>query len=105
MSKGFRLGQLVATRGVAARMAEDTAFAGFVDSSLGRYITGDWGDIDGEDARANNRAAKLGDDRILAAYTDSREYWRLSAQFRRLPPFQAQPAILLMAAVSASVFC
>ena len=71
MSKGFRLGQLVATRGVAARMAEDMAFAGFVDSSLGRYIMGDWGDIDGEDARSNDQAVKNGDDRILAAYTDS----------------------------------
>lgn len=71
MSKRFKLGQVVATRGVADLVADDASFAGFVNDSLGRFIKGDWGDTCGEDAQMNDLAVKNGDDRILAAYIDN----------------------------------
>lgn len=71
MNKGFKLGQMVATRRVADRMADDEAFAGFVNKSLNRYMRGDWGETCGEDSKMNDSAVKNGDDRILASYIDS----------------------------------
>ena len=40
----FKLGQLVATRGVSDRMQHDLAFAAFVSKSIRRYKECDWGD-------------------------------------------------------------
>jgi len=41
----FELGQLVWTRRVNDKVAEDEEFAKFVDVSLKRHIRGDWGDV------------------------------------------------------------
>lgn len=52
----FPLGQTVMTRGVADRVAVDSAFAAFVVESLKRHASGDWGDLCEEDKRENEFA-------------------------------------------------
>lgn len=64
----FKLGQLVATRAVNDRVADDEAFAIVVTESLKRYMACDWGDTCEEDKKSNDEALRNGD-RILAAYT------------------------------------
>jgi hypothetical protein len=60
----FSLGQLVATPGSLDAFAE----AGDNPASfVRRHITGDWGDLDADDKRANATALKE-DLRILSAY-------------------------------------
>lgn len=61
------LGQLVFTRGVNDKVADDEEFAKFVTQSLERYVQKDWGDLGGDDMRENDLAVKQGN-RILAAY-------------------------------------
>lgn len=77
MSKAFKLGQTVATRGVADRMATDPRFSGFVIRSFERFTQADWGDTCSEDSQSNDLAVKNGDDRILASYKDKNgcEIW------------------------------
>ena len=62
------LGQLVMTRGVNDRVADDTEFAKFVTESLGRHAKGDWGDMCQEDKNENNLAVKAGNLRTFSAY-------------------------------------
>jgi hypothetical protein len=71
----FRLGQLVATAGVNSEMREDVKFSDFVNNSLGRYRTEDWGDMCEEDREENDNAVdnisedgKYLDGRIFAVY-------------------------------------
>lgn len=66
----FELGQLVATRGINARLLEDSNFSKFLWNSFARYKNCDWGDIPHEDKRMNDSAVKNGDDRIVARYND-----------------------------------
>lgn len=63
----FKLGQLVATRGVDDRMRKDRIFAAFVSRSIRRYQNRDWGDTCEEDKSQNDYAVDNGE-RILAAY-------------------------------------
>lgn len=75
---GFPLGMVCATRGVAHGMERDTGFARFVADSLARYRCGDWGSVSAADGKANDRAAKRGGERILAAYQyPGREGWKI----------------------------
>ena len=53
MSRKFRLGQLVMTRGVANLVADNTAFARFAAESLLRHARGDWGDLAEGDKQEN----------------------------------------------------
>jgi hypothetical protein len=62
----FELGRTTATRGALATMASYGILAGQL---LERHVTGDWGDLDKDDKRANDRAVKDGD-RIVSAYGD-----------------------------------
>lgn len=66
----FPLGQMLMTRGVNDRVADDTPFAKFVIDSLRRHARGDWGDMCQEDKEANDEALALGDGagRIFSAY-------------------------------------
>ena len=66
----FELGQLVATRGINARLLEDIGFATFLWDSFARYKNCDWGDIPHEDKRMNDSAVKNNDDRIVARYNN-----------------------------------
>lgn len=68
MSRIGETGKLVATRSVVTDMHEDTDFALQVQDALSRYFSGDWGDCSTEDSKANDRAVRERDDRILAAY-------------------------------------
>ena len=60
-------GQLVMTKGITEKIAEDTRFAYFISESLKRYLHQDWGDIAEEDKLLNAKALAEGT-RILAAY-------------------------------------
>ncbi len=60
----FRLGQIVATRGVLKHLEHHGIQA---DPYLRRHVGGDWGDVPLDDALANERAAKHGA-RILSSY-------------------------------------
>jgi len=64
----FKLGQLVMTRGVNDRVAEDTQFSKFTLDSLRRHAGGDWGDMDKEDKDENELALRQGNLRIFSAY-------------------------------------
>jgi len=66
-SPKFPLGQLVVTRGVNDKTAEDKAFAVFVLDSLNRHGQGDWGNLCDEDKRENELSLKEGF-RLLSAY-------------------------------------
>jgi len=63
----FSFGQLVFTRGVNDRVADDTEFAKFVTESLARHAKGDWGDLSQEDKDENELSLKEGF-RLLSAY-------------------------------------
>ena len=62
MAAPFPLGLVVATLGALEVLDPDEAM-----SLLRRHQSGDWGEVDGYDRRANNRALKDGT-RVLSAY-------------------------------------
>lgn len=68
----FPLGRTVATRGVMALMQE-----GRVNPAelLARHESGDWGDLDAEDVRANEQAVTNGDRILSAYYVDTEKYY------------------------------
>jgi len=64
----FDLGQLVMTRGVNDKVADDEKFAKFVTESLKRHATCDWGNMCQEDKGENELALKEGNLRLFSAY-------------------------------------
>ena len=64
----FELGQVVTTAGVYGLIKEDDKFLDFVNDSLRRYCECDWGSLCEDDAKLNDEAVRLNNDRILAAY-------------------------------------
>lgn len=64
----FSLGQIVATPGALAALADAKQSA---LEFLARHARGDWGELDAEDREANDRAVIEGA-RILSAYTTNR---------------------------------
>ena len=66
----FKLGQVVITKGVNAKISESIEFSKFFLESIAKYRNCDWGDIPEEDKRMNDSAVKNGDDRIVARYND-----------------------------------
>ena len=74
----FKLGRLVATRGVADKMQEDKEFGAFVSDSLKRYTEQDWGNLCEDDKKLSDDAIKSGDDRIMGSYEkDDHPDWRI----------------------------
>jgi hypothetical protein len=72
-ARKFGLGRLVATPGALAAMdAVGEAPLPFVS----RHLRGDWGDVDPDDKRANDRATRVGE-RLLSAYrlSDGTRIW------------------------------
>lgn len=67
----LELGRVVATPGVIATASRDEIL-----SALARHVTGDWGDVDDDDRRANDDALTSGA-RILSAYStsDGTRFW------------------------------
>ena len=68
MLSNFSLGQLVCTNRINDKIEQDNEFKKFVEESLARYTSSDWGDTCNVDAKMNNDAIRNGD-RILAVYT------------------------------------
>jgi hypothetical protein len=65
----FELGLLVTTPGAMNLIRIHSADAGrVVERLVQRHARGDWGDVDAEDACANDGAARDGE-RILSSYT------------------------------------
>lgn len=64
----FELGQLVATRGVYEKMCEDKDFFDFVNESMCRFESCDWGDMCSEDKALNEEAVSIGEGRIHGSY-------------------------------------
>jgi len=58
----FLLGQTVATREALAKLSADDILQGFK-----RHSCGDWGELDDEDKKANDRAL-ANDGRLVSAY-------------------------------------
>lgn len=63
----FKIGQLVATCGVAAKMNDNQMFYEWVRDCYKRYRNNDWGDLCGEDKASNDDAVKNGG-RVFASY-------------------------------------
>ncbi len=64
----FKYGKLYATKGVDEMVGNDKNFAKFVVDSVQRHLNGDWGDLDREDKRLNERALAKGNDRLFSRY-------------------------------------
>jgi hypothetical protein len=64
MKPKFDLGQLVATPGALRALQESGQSPGYF---LDRHVSGDWGEVDSEDKRANDEALVTGE-RLLSAY-------------------------------------
>ena len=67
----FRLGPILATPTVLERVHQTDILA-----ALARHVTGDWGELDADDQRANDRAVKTGE-RILSVYraANGTKFW------------------------------
>lgn len=63
----FRSGQIIMTRRINDRVADDEGFAKFVVDSLKRHANGDWGDLCEDDKQENELSLKEGF-RIFSAY-------------------------------------
>jgi hypothetical protein len=64
MNAKFQPGQIVATPGAIEALADSGQDAGFF---LDKHLSGDWGDVDGEDQKANDLALIDGS-RLLSSY-------------------------------------
>jgi hypothetical protein len=73
VSRRFELGVVVATPGACALMDE---YPEAVSEALRRHVSGDWGEVDAHDHRANDTALRHGT-RLLSAYTlpGGRKIW------------------------------
>ena len=56
MMARMKLGQVVATRGVADLMHKSGGFAAFVHRAFQRYLRADWGELCESDRKQNDRA-------------------------------------------------
>ena len=56
MLSNFSLGQLVCTNRINDKIEQDNEFKKFVEESLARYTSSDWGDTCNVDAKMNNDA-------------------------------------------------
>ena len=64
MNAKFQPGQIVATPGALEALAESGMDAGFF---LDKHLSGDWGEVDADDQKAND-AALLDGSRLLSSY-------------------------------------
>ena len=64
----FECGQLVLTAAVEECAKENPAFNAFVSVCFLRHMTGDWGDLEPEDAKMNDEALSNDKGRLFSAY-------------------------------------
>jgi hypothetical protein len=76
MLSNFSLGLLVCTNRINDKIEQDNKFKKFVEESLARYTSSDWGDACNEDVKMNNDAIR-NSDRILAVYTQKYRCYNL----------------------------
>lgn len=69
--KKFNLGMVVATKGVAYEVNEDSKYKEEITNCLNRHRSCDWGNVSEEDAKLNNTAVDIGE-QILSAYETSK---------------------------------
>ena len=65
MPNKFPLGRTLITPGALAKLSDES-----VRQAIARHQSGDWGEVDSADARANERAL-VEDARLLSVYRDS----------------------------------
>ncbi|MEW6557803.1 MAG: hypothetical protein AB1349_10675 [Elusimicrobiota bacterium] len=70
----FESGRLFFTRGVNDLIAESIDFSAQVCKSLRRHFSGDWGELDPQDKKANDDALISGE-RVLSAYNGIKKIW------------------------------
>jgi len=63
--------KLYQTSGVNAASEADSVFAGEVQTAIGKYLKGDWGDLEECDKQSNEEALQDGS-RIFAMYKTSK---------------------------------
>ena len=64
----FKVGRLVATKGVADFASENNAFNKFVGESLSKHTQGDWGDVSKDDKAQNDEALRAGKGNLDSKY-------------------------------------
>lgn len=64
----FDPGRVVVTSGIYAVIQENARFEAFIQKSLGRHISGDWGDLSDDDKELNDDALENEEDRIFSSY-------------------------------------
>lgn len=68
MAEYFGLGRMVATTRVWELIDSNERFNRFVSACVTRYMMHDWGDLDDEDWKLNDKYARRKGGRILASY-------------------------------------
>ena len=77
MSK-FKLGSLVATNEIAAKMKDDRNFFTYVYQCVTRHENADWGDCCAEDTQLNDDALASGNNRLFSVYNPAdHPDWRI----------------------------
>lgn len=66
----FKIGQIVITKGVNAKISKSIEFSKFILESIAKYRNCNWGNLGNEDQKMNDDAVKNGDDRIFAKYNN-----------------------------------
>lgn len=76
MMNKFETGLIMVTRDVGSKLNEDRKFQIFVNESINRHRSGDWGDLDGEDKQLNEKALENGGSLLSSyKYEDGTKIW------------------------------
>lgn len=79
----FQLGAVVSTPAVMELLDAETMV-----TLLRRHATGDWGDLDADDARSNDAAVNRGSGRLLSVYEHAgHEVWIITEADRSVTTF------------------
>jgi hypothetical protein len=68
MKSLFKTGVLMMTKSVMKKTTEDKQYNNFVTNSIGRHLSGDWGDVSENDKQSNNDSVLNGNDMICSKY-------------------------------------
>ncbi len=65
----FALGQQAMTANIQHLITEEKLNPRDITRIMYRHVTGDWSEMDADDAKLNVEAVKTGEDRIFSSYT------------------------------------